>query len=103
MARIEAGKVQLLTRTDLDWTVRFKPIAAILGKLPAKTAYLDGEVVVLDGSTTKRSLKPTICWTPQAPNRPCSQRSCRSRAQYEISAPQACSRRNLFSHHEWLR
>src|SRR5215470_16872285 len=48
MARVEAGSVQLLTRTGLDWTARFKPIAAVLAKLRVKTAYLDGEVAVLD-------------------------------------------------------
>src|SRR5262245_35311611 len=50
MARVEAGKVQLLTRTGLDWTARFRPIAALLAKLRVNTAYLDGEVAVLDAN-----------------------------------------------------
>jgi len=50
MARIETGKVQLLTRTGLDWTARFKPFAAVLAKLRVKTAYLDGEAAVLDAN-----------------------------------------------------
>ena len=29
-ARIEGGKVRLLTRTGLDWTARFRPIATAL-------------------------------------------------------------------------
>ena len=42
------GKVELLTRTGLDWTHRMKSIAAEIANLPAETALLDGEVVVLD-------------------------------------------------------
>src|SRR5215813_11125070 len=42
--------VRLLTRTGLDWTARFKPIAAVLAKLRVKTAYLDGEAAVLDAN-----------------------------------------------------
>ena len=46
-ARIERGKVRMLTRHGNDWTPRFRPIAAILAELPAKAAYLDGEIAVL--------------------------------------------------------
>jgi len=45
-ARLDGGKVQLFTRNRQDWTHRFAPIAAAVAKLPAKTALLDGEVVV---------------------------------------------------------
>jgi bifunctional non-homologous end joining protein LigD len=48
MARIEGGKVRMLTRRGLDWTARFQPIADALAKLNASDAYIDGEVVVLD-------------------------------------------------------
>jgi ATP-dependent DNA ligase len=37
----------MLTRKGLDWTERFAPIAQALAKLPARAAYLDGEIVVL--------------------------------------------------------
>ena len=47
-ARIEGGKVQLLTRSGLDWTHRMRSLATALEALPAKTALLDGEVIVLD-------------------------------------------------------
>ena len=47
-ARLNKGKVELLTRTGLDWTHRMKSIAAEIANLPAETALLDGEVVVLD-------------------------------------------------------
>jgi bifunctional non-homologous end joining protein LigD len=46
--RLENGKVQLLTRSGLDWTHRMRSLAASLKALPAKTALLDGEVIVLD-------------------------------------------------------
>src|SRR5262249_20826599 len=48
LARIEHGKVRLLTRYALDWTARYGTIAAALESLPVKTAYLDGEIVVID-------------------------------------------------------
>jgi bifunctional non-homologous end joining protein LigD len=46
--RIEDSKVRMLTRTGLDWTKRFRPIAAALADLPIRRAYLDGEVAALD-------------------------------------------------------
>jgi bifunctional non-homologous end joining protein LigD len=45
-ARLDRGKVKLLTRKGLDWTMKFPGIAAAVAKLPAKTALIDGEVVV---------------------------------------------------------
>ncbi len=47
-ARLDHGKVQLLTRKQLDWTHRFKPIAEAVKALPAQTALIDGELVVED-------------------------------------------------------
>jgi bifunctional non-homologous end joining protein LigD len=47
-ARLEDGKVTLLTRKGLDWTRKFVPIATAVAKLPATTALIDGEVVVND-------------------------------------------------------
>src|SRR5215471_12189855 len=48
MARIDSGKVRMLTRRGLDWTARFQPIADALTQLKVSDAYIDGEVVVLD-------------------------------------------------------
>lgn len=46
-ARIEAGRVKLLTRTGLDWTKKFgKQIMAAFQDLPVGTAVIDGELVV---------------------------------------------------------
>jgi bifunctional non-homologous end joining protein LigD len=47
-ARLDGGKVRLLTRKEQDWTHRFKPVAEAVAALPAKTALLDGEIVVED-------------------------------------------------------
>jgi bifunctional non-homologous end joining protein LigD len=51
-ARKDGDKVQLLTRTGLDWTHRMKTIAALVGTLPVEKAILDGEVVVLAANGT---------------------------------------------------
>ena len=46
-ARIDKGKVKLLTRSGLDWTDQFgKRVLAALGELPMRQAVLDGELVV---------------------------------------------------------
>ncbi len=45
-ARIEGGRVALLTRQGLDWTARFPGIAPVLAGLPVKAALMDGEIVV---------------------------------------------------------
>ncbi|MGI8770954.1 MAG: DNA ligase D [Acidobacteriaceae bacterium] len=45
---LAGGKVKLLTRRGLDWTHRMPALAEALKSVPAKTAVLDGEVVVLD-------------------------------------------------------
>jgi bifunctional non-homologous end joining protein LigD len=43
-ARIDHGRVQLLTRTGLDWSDKYPGVVAALAKVPAETAYLDGEL-----------------------------------------------------------
>jgi DNA ligase D-like protein (predicted ligase) len=53
-ARLERGKVQLLTRTGLDWTHKYPAIAAAVARIGAGQAYLDGELcgVRPDGTTS---------------------------------------------------
>src|SRR5215470_11634788 len=53
-ARLDCGKVSLLTRTGLDWTHKYASTAAALSALPANQAYLDGELcgVTRDGTTS---------------------------------------------------
>ena len=45
-ARLDHGKATLLTRKGLDWTKKFSTLAKAIAKLPAKTALIDGELVV---------------------------------------------------------
>jgi ATP-dependent DNA ligase len=47
-ARIDNGRVQLLTRTGLDWTAKYPSVITALGKLNVRTAYLDGELCGVD-------------------------------------------------------
>ena len=47
-ARIDNGRVQLLTRTGLDWTDKYPSAIAALANLNVKTAYLDGELCGVD-------------------------------------------------------
>jgi ATP-dependent DNA ligase len=49
-ARIDKGRVQLLTRTGLDWTDKYSSAIAALANLNLKTAYLDGELCGVDAA-----------------------------------------------------
>jgi DNA ligase D-like protein (predicted ligase) len=49
-ARIDHGRVQLLTRTGLDWTDKYPSAIAALANVEAKTAYIDGELCGVDES-----------------------------------------------------
>ena len=53
-ARLDRGTVRLLTRTGLDWTRKYSGVAAAIASLPARHAYLDGELcgVRPDGTTS---------------------------------------------------
>lgn len=53
-ARIERGNVRLLTRTGLNWTDKYPPIAEALARLSVGSAYFDGELcgVRADGTTS---------------------------------------------------
>jgi ATP-dependent DNA ligase len=53
-ARLDRSAVRLLTRTGLDWTHKYPPIAAAVSGLGARQAYLDGELcgVFPDGITS---------------------------------------------------
>lgn len=48
MARIDDGDVRLFTRNGHDWTRRLKPIATAVADLGLDSAWLDGEIVVLN-------------------------------------------------------
>jgi bifunctional non-homologous end joining protein LigD len=47
-ARLDRGKARLLTRKGLDWTEKFPNVAAAVARLPARSALIDGEIVVED-------------------------------------------------------
>ncbi len=49
-ARIEGKTIRLLTRKNLDWTARFRGVAAALAGLGLGAALLDGEIVVEDAN-----------------------------------------------------
>ena len=53
-ARLDHGEVRLLTRNGLDWTAKYPQIARAVAALPARQAYLDGELcgVRPDGITS---------------------------------------------------
>jgi bifunctional non-homologous end joining protein LigD len=52
-ARLDAGRVQILTCRGNDWTDKYPVIAKVIAGLPARNAYLDGELcgVLPDGRT----------------------------------------------------
>src|SRR5690606_15935135 len=59
IARIDRGRVQLITRNGKDWTERYPPVAEELRDWPVTTALIDGEVVILlpDGRTSFQALQ----------------------------------------------
>jgi bifunctional non-homologous end joining protein LigD len=48
LARIQGGKVRLFTRNGNDWTSKLKDLAAEIAALGVDSAWLDGEIVVLN-------------------------------------------------------
>jgi len=46
-ARLDAGRAQILTRRGNDWTEKYPTIAKSIAGLPARHAYLDGELCAL--------------------------------------------------------
>jgi bifunctional non-homologous end joining protein LigD len=53
-ARLDHGEVKLLTRKGLNWTKKFPRVAKAIAKLRAKTALIDGELVVHDAHGISR-------------------------------------------------
>jgi hypothetical protein len=47
-ARLDNGRVQLLTRTGLDWTAKYPSAVEAFANVNVKTAYLDGELCGVD-------------------------------------------------------
>jgi bifunctional non-homologous end joining protein LigD len=59
VARIDEGDVRLVSRNGKDWTKEFPQVARAVGRLPAGTALLDGEVaaVLPSGKTSFHALQ----------------------------------------------
>jgi bifunctional non-homologous end joining protein LigD len=59
VVRIEEGEVRLISRNGKDWTKEFPQVARAVGRLPAGTALLDGEVaaVLPNGATSFQALQ----------------------------------------------
>src|SRR5215472_5277225 len=57
-ARLDAGRVQILTRRGNEWSDKYPAIAKAIAGLPARNAYLDGELcgVSPDGRTIEEQL-----------------------------------------------
>jgi ATP-dependent DNA ligase len=53
-ARLDRGAVKLLTRTGLNWTHKYPPMAVAVARLKATQAYLEGDLrgVRPDGTTS---------------------------------------------------
>jgi bifunctional non-homologous end joining protein LigD len=62
LVHIENGTTIVRTRTGLDWTDRFKPLAGAANALPVSAALLDGEVVAADptGRTSLAGLQQVL-------------------------------------------
>jgi ATP-dependent DNA ligase len=52
-ARLDAGRVKIITRRGNDWTDKYPALAEAIAALPAQSVYLDGELcgVLPDGRT----------------------------------------------------
>ncbi len=48
LSRLEGGRVQLWSRNARDWTEKFPKVVEAVKSLPAKSAIIDGEIVIVD-------------------------------------------------------
>ncbi len=68
LARLDRGRVTLLTRNAQDWTAKFPGVARAVAALPARQAWLDGEIAVLDarGISSFQALQEALSGTRSA-------------------------------------
>lgn len=68
LARLDRGRVTLLTRNAQDWTAKFPGVARAVATPPAQQAWLDGEIVVLDarGTSSFQALQEALSGTRAA-------------------------------------
>lgn len=78
LARIDGDKVQCITRNGNDWTSKLPALAKAFAKLPTRSAWLDGEIVVddergapdfqaLQNAFDSGSTSSIVCWLFDAP------------------------------------
>ena len=81
MARVEHGKAKLITRGGHDWTAKMKSLAAAVEALGIASAWLDGEIVVINdaGMPDFNLLQNAMDNANQRRYRPTSCSTCRSR------------------------
>ncbi|HVE49292.1 MAG TPA: DNA ligase D [Casimicrobiaceae bacterium] len=62
LARIENGSTRMMSRAGKDWTENFPTLVRSLAQLPLRSAWLDGEAVVLDanGRSTFQGLQNAL-------------------------------------------
>ena len=62
LARVDQGRVTLLSRRAKDWTPKFPGVRDGVARLPARTALIDGEVAVPlpDGRTSFQALQNAL-------------------------------------------
>jgi bifunctional non-homologous end joining protein LigD len=69
LCRIDDGEVRMLSRNAKDWSATFPSLVRVFARLPLETAWLDGEVVVLDaqGRASFQALQNALSGIPSAP------------------------------------
>ncbi|HSQ04111.1 MAG TPA: DNA ligase D [Burkholderiales bacterium] len=62
LARIEGGEARLFSRNGKEWTANFPTIARAAARLPVKSAWVDGEVIVMqaDGRSSFQALQNAL-------------------------------------------
>lgn len=62
LCRLDGGRVQFWSRNGKDWTEKFPNIVEAIKLFPAKSAFIDGEIVVVDaqGRSSFQKLQRSI-------------------------------------------
>jgi ATP-dependent DNA ligase len=95
-ARLDAGRVRIVTGRGNIWTDKYPAIAEAIAALPAKNAYLDGELCgVLPDGRTAFNLIQNASDTGQGRWSSSSTTSCSSTARTSPRCPWSTARRGL--------
>ena len=68
LAKLERGRVTIISRNGKEWTGQLGPVSDALAALDVKSAWIDGEVVVLlpDGRTSFQELQLALGASPES-------------------------------------